>query len=177
MGNISRSVRLAGLAAIAPASAVVGGLIDERRHLGFTNWRSACRASGISFASLFHFTLELLPNAVIGALLGALLVQALAFSLRHQPGRADACLAAHLGCAVAMPLGLLLCALALPMPLMFIAEVALAVTAASVILVWRKRKSPARIALHQSCYVPARRHVRSGAYTETIQLPREFPRH
>ena len=90
MGKISAQAHLAGLAAISPASAAVGALIDERLHLGFTNWRSACRASGISFASLFHFTLELLPNAVIGGLLGALLVQLLAFSLRHRRHHADA---------------------------------------------------------------------------------------
>jgi hypothetical protein len=149
MGNILRSARLAGLAAIAPASAVLGGLIDERHHLGFTNWRSACRASGISLSSLFHFTLELLPNAVLGALSGALLVQLLAFSLRQRPGGADTCLAAHLGCAVAMPIGLLLCALALPMPLMFVAEVSLAVAAATGMLALWDRKSPSRIPLHQ----------------------------
>jgi hypothetical protein len=148
MGTILRGARLAGLAAIAPASAMLGGLIDERHHLGFTNWRSACRATGISLPSLFHFTLELLPNAVIGALSGALLVQVLAFSLRRQPGSADTCLAAHLGCAVAMPIGLLLCALALPLPLMLVAEVALAVIAATGILALWGRKFAARVPLH-----------------------------
>ena len=149
MGNISRSVRLAVLAAIAPGSAWIGGSIDERHHLGFTTWRSACRASGISVASLFHFTLELLPNAVIGALSGAFVVQALAFSLRHKPGGINICFAAHFGCAAAMPLGLLLCALAMPMPLTLIAEVALAVAAASGILALWGKKSPDRIPFHQ----------------------------
>jgi hypothetical protein len=148
MGTTSRLARLAGLAAISPAGGLIGGLFDERTHLGFTNWRGACRASGISFASLFHFTLELLPYAVIGALLGALFVQVLAFSARHRPRRVDACLAAHLGCAVAMPLGLLLCALALPVPLMLLAEIALTVLAASGVLALWTRNSPARIPAH-----------------------------
>lgn len=148
MGTTSRVARLAGLAAISPASAVIGGLIDERVHLGFTNWRSACRSSGISFTSLFNFTLELLPTAVIGALLGGLLVQLLAFAMRHHPRRAESCLVAHLGCAIAMPLGLLLCALALPVPLMLIAEIALAAAAASLLQTLRSRNSPAPMAIH-----------------------------
>lgn len=123
-------LRLAGFAAMSPACAVVGGIIDERAHLGFTNWRSACRASGIAPASLLHFTLELLPTAVIGALFGGLLVQALAFAIRNRPRLADTCLSAHFGCAIAMPLGLVLCALALPVPLMLTMELAIAVTAA-----------------------------------------------
>ena len=123
-------VRLAGLAAMSPACAVVGGIIDERAHLGFTNWRSACRASGIAPASLLHFTLELLPMAVIGALFGGLLVQALAFANRNRPRTADACLSAHFGCAIAMPSGLVLCALALPVPVMLATELAIAVTTA-----------------------------------------------
>jgi hypothetical protein len=123
-------VRLAGLAAVSPACAVVGGWIDERTHLGFTNWRSACRASGISPASLLHFTLELLPMAVIGALLGGTVVLMGAMVTRNRPQAADACLAAHLGCAIAMPLGLLLCALAIPVPVMLIVEIAAALVAA-----------------------------------------------
>jgi hypothetical protein len=146
MGTPSRVARLAGLAAISPVGALIGGLVDERVHLGFTNWRSACRASGLSFASLFKFTLELLPNAIVGALLGGLLVQLLAFSLR--PRHTEACLAAHLGCAVVMPLGLLLCALALPIPLMLITEVALAVAAAYLMQALWKRHSATRIPLY-----------------------------
>jgi len=127
---MEKVLRLAALAAVSPAGALIGGMLDERDHLGFTNWRSACRSSGISLASLANFTLELLPTAVIGALSGALLVQALAFALRHDPARAGQCLAAHLGCALAMPFGLLLCALALPVSLMLLVEIALAVLAA-----------------------------------------------
>lgn len=138
MGNFSRSARLAGLAAIAPACAVLGGLIDERVHLGFTNWRSACRASGISVSSLFHFTLQLLPTAVVGALLGTLLLQLLAFQARRQPDRRDECMAAHFGCAIAMPLGLLVCALAMPVAWMLVVEVAMAGGVAYCVLKWHR---------------------------------------
>jgi hypothetical protein len=148
MGKTSRIACLAALAAISPACAVVGGMIDERVHLGFTNWRAACRASGIRFSSLIHFTLELLPNAVIGALLGALLVQVLAFSMRASARNAVQCLAAHLGCAIAMPIGLLLCALALPIPTMLAAEIMLAVAAASVLQVLLARRSLTPNAAH-----------------------------
>jgi hypothetical protein len=125
-----RIARLSCLAAISPALAVAGGIIDERTRLGFTNWRAACRASGISPASLLHFTLELLPMAVIGALLGGVIVLTWAIATRNRPWAADICLAAHLGCAIAMPLSLILCALAMPVPIMLIAETATAVAAA-----------------------------------------------
>jgi hypothetical protein len=131
--RMNRLWRLAGLAGISPACAVVGGVIDERSHLGFTNWRSACRSAGFSIQSVTNFTLELLPTAVIGALLGGLLVLAHAYRSRHGRGHVENCLAAHAGCAVAMPLGLILCALAFPIPLMLAAEIALAVAAACVI--------------------------------------------
>jgi hypothetical protein len=129
-GLMTTFSRLAALAGISPAGAIVGGMIDESAHLGFTNWQSACRASGFSFGSLLGFTFELLPTAVIGALLGGLVVLGIAFESRHRAGEAGACLAAHAGCALVMPIGLILCALALPVPLMFAAEVALAVAAA-----------------------------------------------
>jgi hypothetical protein len=148
MGTTSRAARLAVLAAIPSTSAVIGGLIDERVRLGFTNWRAACRASGISFVSLLRFTLELLPTAIIGALLGGLLVQLLAFAMRHRRSDADLCLSAHLGCAIAMPLGLLLCAFAMPVPLMLAAETALGAAAALGVLAFWKRKSPTAIPLH-----------------------------
>jgi hypothetical protein len=123
----ARFGRLACLAAISPACAVLGGFIDERSHFGFTNWRSACRTAGISPLSLLHFTLELLPMAVIGSLLGGMVVLMQAFTTRDRPLAADTCLAAHLGCVVAMPLGLVLCALAMPVPAMLIAEIVAAV--------------------------------------------------
>jgi hypothetical protein len=141
MGTTSRWARLAMLAALSPAGAVIGGLVDERLRLGFTIWRAACRAAGFSVASVLSFTLQLLPNAVIGALLGALLVQVIAFSSRHVAGRVDVCLAAHAGCAIAMPVGLILCAFALPVALMLLVETAVAVVAASVVL---RTRAPSR---------------------------------
>jgi hypothetical protein len=106
--------------------ATLGAWLDERRALGFTIWRGACRASGISLASIATFTLELLPTAVIGALLGGVLVLALG----QRAGARDA-LAAHAGCVLAMPAGLLLCASAWPWPLTLAAEAALAALVAA----------------------------------------------
>jgi hypothetical protein len=140
--------RLAGLAGISPACAVLGGLVDEHTHLGFTNWQSACRASGLSVRSVTYFTFELLPSAVLGALLGGLLVLLLAFVSRHRAQNARRCLAAHAGCALAMPLGLVLCAMALPVPLMLVAEVALAVTAAWFVQALNPRHFATRVLLH-----------------------------
>jgi hypothetical protein len=106
--------------------AFAGGWLDERAHLGFTNWRSACRASGLSARSLLHFTLELLPLAVAGMLLGGLALLGIGIFQRLRPDVARACTAAHLGCAFVMPFSLLLCAGALPLGVMFAVDVALA---------------------------------------------------
>ncbi len=140
--------RLAGLAGISPACALLGGMFDERAHLGFTSWLSACRASGISIRSLSYFTLELLPTAVTGALFGGLVLLVMAFLSRHRRGTAECHLAAHAGCAVAMPLGLILCALAFPVPVMFAADVVLAVAAACFMQTLASRNPHTRVPLH-----------------------------
>jgi len=116
------------LAWLPSGLAACGAWLDERRALGFTIWRSACRASGLSLSSLATFTLELLPAAVIGALLGGLLV--LCASAGQRRGCARDALAAHAGCALAMPIGLLLCAVALPWPLALASEALVASLAA-----------------------------------------------
>jgi hypothetical protein len=112
------------LAWLPMALAALGAGLDERRALGFTIWRGACRASGVSLSSLATFTLELLPTAVVGVLLGGVLV--LAAGSRARAGAARGALAAHAGCVLAMPVGLLLCASAWPWPLTLTAEAALA---------------------------------------------------
>ena len=122
------------LAAIPSIGAFAGGWLDERSHLGFTNWRSACRAAGLAPRSLLHFTQELLPTAIAGALLGGLLLLVLGVVLRFRGDLARACAAAHLGCALVMPLGFLLCALALPVGAMFAVDVVLAVCAAALVM-------------------------------------------
>ena len=117
----------AALLALLPMSlALAGGWADERTHLGFSSWSSACRAQGLTFASLFTFTVELLPNAILGALAGGLLLQLAGPALL--PGRdgARATLAAHAGCAFAMAAGLLLCAWLPSIPLMLGVEALLA---------------------------------------------------
>jgi hypothetical protein len=117
------------LACVPMSLALLGGWLDERRALGFTVWRSACRAAGLSPSSIATFTLELIPTAVIGALLGCFIV--LLAGLRRQPASAHGAVAAHAGCVVAMPVGLILCASALPWPLTLLAEGALAALAAA----------------------------------------------
>lgn len=101
-----------------------------------------------------HFTLELLPLAVIGALCGGLILQLLALRFRHEPQGAASCLAVHLGCVLTMPIGLLLCALAWPVPVMLLADVALAIAAASLLV---------RLLI-----------IRSAAYTHARCPKREF---
>jgi hypothetical protein len=103
--------------------------VDEYQRLGFSTWRSACRVDGISFHSLVSFTWQLLPNAIVGLLMGGLAVTALGFVLRARGNSAAECLAAHLGCMLTMPLGLVLCALALPSSVMPLADAALATIA------------------------------------------------
>jgi len=136
------------LAALPLAGAVVGALIDERHHLGVTNWRSACRASGISFRSVLVFSFELLPTAIVGLLAGGLVLQAIGFALRHHGRHADWCFAAHAGCAVTMPLGLALCALALPLPLTLAADALLAFAAAWILSGFTARGVAKPAALH-----------------------------
>lgn len=129
----ARPVTLLALALLPMAAALAGAFIDERLTAGVTVWRSACRASGLALGSVIAFTLELLPCAVIGALVGGLAV--LVFSMgAGSPASARRSLAAHLGCAVAMPVSVLLCALALPLPLMLAADALLAGLAAFAVL-------------------------------------------
>ena len=120
------------LAALPMACAALGAMVDQRRAMGFTIWRSACRAAGLSLHSVAAFTLELLPTAVIGALLGGLIVLAAGF--RRRGSFARGALAAHSGCVLAMPAGLLLCALAWPWPLTLAADVV--VTTCAALSVW-----------------------------------------
>ena len=122
--------RLIALGAVPMTFGIVGAWIDERTRLGFSTWRSACRAAGLAPASVLHFTLELLPTAVAGFLLGGLALLALGFFSRRSPGGAHASAAAHAGCAAAMPVGMLLCATGWPIPVLLVVELALAVAIA-----------------------------------------------
>jgi hypothetical protein len=121
------------LAAIPSLGAFAGAWLDERAHLGFTNWRGACRAAGLSPRSVLHFTQELLPTAIVGALLGGLVLLCLAFVFRSRRDLSHACTAAHLGCALAMPLGLILCTFSLPVGAMLAGEMALAGAVAALV--------------------------------------------
>jgi hypothetical protein len=124
--------RVIVLAWLPMALATLGAALDEYHALGFSTWRSACRATGISLPSIASFTLELLPTGVLGALLGGVLVLAAGWHRRRAFAR-DA-LAAHAGCAAAMPAALLLCAAAWPWPLTLAADAAL--TALVALAVW-----------------------------------------
>jgi len=132
MTNLRTPLRAALLALLPMAFALGGGWIDERVHLGFSSWNSACRSQGLTFASLITFTVELLPNALLGALAGGVVLQLVGASL---PGRdaARATLAAHAGCAFAMAVGLLMCAWIPSIPLMLGVEGVLATGTALVL--------------------------------------------
>jgi hypothetical protein len=135
--------RIALLAFLPTAGATLGAVLDERTRLGFSTWRSACRTDGISLLSVMQFTWQLLPNAILGALLGGFVVVCLGIHWRRC-SQATECVAAHLGCVLTMPLGVLACALAFPVTLMPYADAALAAGAA--LLLWkvlRPRATPA----------------------------------
>ena len=113
--------------------ATAGAWFDERTHLGFSNWRSACRASGLSFTSLVSFTFDLLPYAMTGALFGFFVLQFAAAALWYRAGGARAALAPHAGCALGMTVGLPLCALTSSVPGMLIAEALIAAGTAALL--------------------------------------------
>jgi hypothetical protein len=136
--------RILALALLPMAAALLGAWVDERLRLGVTVWRSACRSSELALGSVIVFTLELLPCAVIGALIGGLAVLAFAMRAASASSRRWS-LAAHLGCAVTMPVGILLCAIALPLPFMLVADAALAGSAAAAIG-WALKTIPGRTA-------------------------------
>jgi hypothetical protein len=136
------SLRIAVLSIVPMTAAFLGASIDERLHLGFTTWRASCRAAGFRFGSVIDFTLQLLPFAVIGLLLGGLAL--IAHGLLHsRHSRSADCLAAHAGCALSLPVSLALCAAPVPVPLMLMLDTALAILAA--ILLLRIASPPAAI--------------------------------
>jgi hypothetical protein len=136
-------IRLMTFAALPLAGAIAGALHDERAHLGFTNWRSACRAAGLSVHSLLYFTQALLPTAIAGALAGGLVVLLMGFLFRQNRDAAHSCVAAHVGCAITMPLGLVLCTLAWPLAVMLVADMALAVAGAWLVLRFLRKRTAA----------------------------------
>jgi hypothetical protein len=117
--------------------AMLGGAVDQYTHLGFTLWRDACRSAGLTVGALCTFTLELLPMAVVGLLLGGLVVLAVGWLNRAEPCAARASLATHAGCALGMAVGMLLCTLFLSPLVMLIVEPVLAVA----VSIWLLRAS------------------------------------
>jgi hypothetical protein len=125
-----RNSRAIVLSLVPMALAAAGAWFDERTHLGFTTWRTACRAAGFAPRSLAIFTLELLPVALAGALAGGLVVLLAGVLARRGDCPASA-LAAHGGCVLGMAVGLVLCVLAVPVPLVLALEGALAAAIAA----------------------------------------------
>ena len=125
------------LLALAPmALAAAGAMVDERASLGFTLWLDACRSAGVTAGSLLSFTLTLLPNAVLGALLGGLVLLSVGASGCAGGRAAHVSLAAHSACLLGMGLGVLLCVTLLPAASMLVVEpllvIAIAVLLSSV---------------------------------------------
>lgn len=118
--------RAAALALVPMALALAGLCLDERAHFGYSNWRSACRATGFDVPALITFTIDLMPRAALGALLGMMLVQGLGAVIWRGGGAPRAIFAAHTGCALGMGAMLLLCAWLPSMPLMIAVEALLA---------------------------------------------------
>lgn len=125
--------RAAALALVPMALALLGLYLDERANFGYSNWRSACLAAGFDVAALLTFTIDLMPRAALGALLGMMLVQALGAVIWRGGGAPRAILAAHTGCALGMGAMLLVCAWLPSMPLMIVMEALLAAGAAALL--------------------------------------------
>ena len=142
------------LSLLPMACAMLGAVLDERGHLGFSNWRSACRAAGLSLPSLVTFTFELLPTALVGALSGGFIVLVIGASQRRQRSMAVGSLAAHGGCVIGMCVGLPLCVLPFPLPWLMGTEALLAVGCAT--LLYR---------------LLARRHCSTSGIPRTRQVP------
>ncbi len=134
-----RTSLLLVVSAMPMLGAVAGAWLDQRHHLGFSTWRTACRTAGLRFSSLLDFTVQLLPSALAGLLLGGLVVLAWGVISRDRHG--GLCLAAHAGCALTLPLGLLLCASTLPVPVMLLADFMIAALAAMLLLPLLRRTS------------------------------------
>lgn len=132
--------RAAALALVPMAFAAAGAWVDERSHLGFSSWRSACRAAGFRLESLVVFTLDLLPGALIGGLLGFLLLQFLVALLWFRDGGARMTLAAHGGCLVGMASGLLLCSVIPSLSLMGLTDLSVTAVTAALLCHWPKRR-------------------------------------
>jgi hypothetical protein len=140
--------RAAALAVMPMAFIVVGAWIDERSHLGFTTWRSACRSTGLTLHSLVSFTFDLLPTALVGALLGVMALQFSAAVLWFRVDGPRVTLAAHGGCMLGMVAGLILCLLAPSPLLMLAAELSVAAGAAALFSHWpAKRAAGASVSL------------------------------
>lgn len=134
------------LAALPMLGAAIGAWRDETSRLGFSTWRSACRAAGLDFRSLIDFTWQLLPLTLAGLTLGGTVVLAIAFWRRHEIRDARACLAAHAGCALSLPIALLLCASTLPLGWMLLADFAITAAMAWLLLALMRPASQARAA-------------------------------
>jgi len=118
MRTMNRMPIPVALALVPMQLALLGAAFDERTHRGYTTWLSACRATGPTIRSLVVFTVELLPVAVMGMLVGVLLVQLAGVWFRLRAWGVPSALAAHGGCVFGMTVGLLLCTLTLPLPLL-----------------------------------------------------------
>ena len=140
--RISNVLAVVGITLVPMAGTLLGAVIDERTHLGYSTWLSACREAGFSLASVLRFTYELLPGAIIGLLLGALAIQAVGLCLRHRGETARLCLAAHGGCVLGMAGGMLLCTLMVPGPWMLGVDALLAIGGATVLLRLTRRRGP-----------------------------------
>jgi hypothetical protein len=134
------------LAILPTTGAAYGAGLDEHLSFGMTTWRSACRASGFHLPSVLHFTWQLLPNMLLGMLIGGSLVLCLGVLWRDQRDQLAECTAAHLGCWLAMPLALLACALSVPPSVMPLVDAALAVIVALLLFRLALRKPGSRAA-------------------------------
>ena len=144
---LAEMAALAAFSVLPLGGAALGVLVDERLRSGFTNWRSACRASGFSFESLVSFSFELLPAGIAGLLIGGVALLGIGVALRERGRNLERCLAVHAGCALSMPIGLSLCALAVPVSVTLVTDVLLTVSAAWLVINFALRREHSSVVL------------------------------
>lgn len=138
MDFISRA-RLLVLALLPTAGAAGGAWFDEYTRQGVSIWLSTCSADGLSWRSMLVFTWQLLPDMIVGTLLGGLMLVCVGTYWRGHPHLRAECTAAHLGCMVAMPLALFACSLSLSAGAMPVLDLVLTALVAFALLPFVRR--------------------------------------
>jgi hypothetical protein len=134
---------------VSPLAGALGAIADERFHRGFSAWMALCRLERPGPVEAVLLQARLMPLAVGGMLLFALLGTLAVGSQRERAPGARVMLAGHAGCVLAVVIGAQLCPLLnseLPSTRMALGgmaliETAIATTVALILLRPRARRA------------------------------------